>query len=68
MHRDVPGNKQLRTAAAHFGVCGFSTVESLRLNASLRPGTRDPGAQVSQSKQQGFSTAKEKVFHLFPRS
>lgn len=68
MCRDVPGNKWLLIAAAHFSVCGFSTVKSLRLNASLRPGTRDPGAQVSGRKQWGFSTAKEKAFHLFPRS
>jgi len=65
---DVPGNKWLLMAAAHFSVRGFSTVKSLRLKASLGPGTRDPAVQVSRRKQWGFATAKEKAFHLFPRA
>lgn len=65
---EVPGNKRLIITAAPFSMQGLSTVKSLRLNASLRPGTRDPGAQVSGRKQRGFGTAKEKAFHLFPRS
>lgn len=68
MHGDIPGNEWLLIAAAHFSVWGFSTVKSLRLNASLCPGTRNPGTQVSGRIQQGSGTAKEKAFHLFPRS
>lgn len=60
------GKKWLLIFVAQFSVQGFSAVKSLRMDASLHPGTRDPGAQVSGRKQQVLLLPMNWLLICFP--
>lgn len=77
MQRDIPvSDRQQRhnrekkkwflIFAAHLSVQGFTAVKSLSVDASLHPGTRDPGAQVTGRQQQVLILPMNRLFICCP--